>query len=186
MKRCRCTASGSADFNELLPGTYRVVAFLPEGVFTTDPVVLREGRFAIVEEVTASECETTGLPLHLFTQSTPGKVTGGVRLAVPGGFGTARFEFMTKGGVPRGALQYQDHATGLTLNTATIEAIDVSGNVAWVWGKVNFEGVQQRFRLRLVDAGEPGREDRFELTLAPGYEAGQGETISGGNVQIHS
>lgn len=180
------TATGPADFGELLPGTYRIVAPLPEGVFTTDPVVLREGRFAIVEEVTVSECETADLPLHLFTQSTPGKVTGGVKLALPNGFGIARFEFMSKGGAPRGSLQYQDHAAGLNLNTAAIEALSVSGNVATVWGKVPFEGAQQRFRLRLVDAGEPGREDRFELTVAPGYEAGQGETLSGGNVQVHS
>jgi hypothetical protein len=180
------TASGASEFDELLPGTYRVVAFLPEGAFTTDPVVLREGRFAIIKEVTVGECETTALSLHLFTQSTPGKVTGGVRVSVPNGFGTARFEFITKGGAPRGALQYQDHATWMTLNTATIEAIDVSGNVAWIWGKANFEGAQRRFLLRLADAGEPGREDRFELTLAPGYEAGQGETISGGNIQLHS
>lgn len=180
------TGTGATVFGELLPGTYRVVALLPEGVFTTDPVVLREGRFAIVKEVTVSECETTELPLHLFTQSTAGKLTGGVKLALPNGFGIARFEFMTKGGVPLGSLQYQDHATGLNLSTATIAAISVSGNVATVWGKVNYEGAQQRFRLRLVDAGEPGREDRFELTVAPGYEAGQAETISGGNIQVHS
>lgn len=180
------TASGSADFDELLPGTYRVVAFLPEGAFTTDPVVLREGRFAIVKAVTVSECKTTELPLHLATQSTPGKVTGGVRIAVPGGSATADFELMNRRGAPRGTFEYEDHATGLHLRTATIEAIDISGNVAWIWGKAKLKGAQQRFLLRFVDAGEPGREDRFELTLAPGYEAGQGETISGGNVQLHS
>lgn len=180
------TTTGTPDFEELLPGTYRVVAFLPEGVFTTDPdAVLVEGRFAIVKEVTVSECETTELPLHFFTQSTPGKVTGGIRITVPDGFATAGFEFMTRRGNPRGTLEYQDHAAGLNLHTDMIEAINVSGDIAWIWGKVEFEGVQQRFRLRLVDAGEPGREDRFELTITPGYEAGQGEPISGGNVQIH-
>lgn len=179
------TATGAAEFNELLPGAYRVVAFLPEGVFTTDPAVLREGRFAIVEEVTVNECETTELPLHLFTQST-GKLTGGVRIAVPGGSAAASFEFMTRRGAPGGNLEYQDKVAGLSLHTAAIDAIDVSGNVAWVWGRANFKGAQRRFLLRLVDAGEPGREDRFELTLAPGYEAGQGEKISGGNVQIHT
>lgn len=179
-------AAGAADFSELLPGTYRLVAFLPDGVFTTDPVVLREGRFAIVEEVTVGECETTELPLHLFTQSTAGKVTGGVKIALPNGYATAGFEFMSRSGTPRGTLEYQDRAAGLDLRTATIEAISVSGNAASVWGKVNVKGTPQRFHLRLVDAGEPGREDRFELTIAPGYEAGQGAPISGGNVQIHS
>jgi hypothetical protein len=180
------TVTGPANFSELLPGTYRVVAYLPEGVFTTDPVVIREGRFAIVREVTVNKCEIADLPLHLFTQSTAGKVTGGVKIALPSGYASAGFEFMTKGGAPRGTLQYQDPAAGLNLRTATIEAISVTGNVASVWGKVDFQGGPQRFHLRLVDAGEPGREDRFELTVAPGYEAGQGETISSGNVQLHS
>jgi hypothetical protein len=179
------TGTGAADFDELLPGTYRVVAFLPEGAFTTDPVVLREGRFAIVKEVTVNECETTALPLHLFSQST-GKVTGGVRIAVPGGSAAASFEFMTRRGAPGGTLEYQDRSTGLDLRTTTIEAIDVSGDVASVWGRATFKGAQRRFLLHLVDAGEPGREDRFELTIAPSYEAGKGEAISGGNVQIHS
>lgn len=178
--------TGTPSFGGLLPGTYGVVAFLPAGHFITDPdAALVEGRFAIVDEVTVGECETARLPLHLFTASTPGKVTGGVRLALPSGFGIANFEFMTKGGIPRGSLQYQDHATGLTLSTTAIEAISVSGNVASIWGRVDFKGARQRFHLRLVDAGEPGREDRFELTVAPGYEAGRSETIAAGNVQLH-
>jgi len=183
----RTIAEGAPSFGELLPGEYRVTAFLPEGVFTTDPdAILVEGRFAIVKQVTVGECATTELPIHLFTGSTPGKVTGGVRLDVPGGFATSGFEFMTRAGSPRGTLEYQDHAAGLNLHTAQIEAIHVSGEVAWIWGKVDYEGALQRFRLRLVDAGEPGREDHFELTVAPDYGAGQGGAIGHGNVQIHS
>jgi hypothetical protein len=164
-----------------------VTAFLPEGVFTADPdAVLVEGRFAIVKEVTVGECATTALPIHMFTQSAPGKVTGGVRIAVPGGFATSGFEFMSPGGDASGTLEYQDHAAGLNLHTAAIEALYVSGDTAWVWGKVGYEGAEQRFRLRLLDAGEPGRDDRFELTVAPGYEAGQGEPIGDGNVQLHA
>ena len=41
------------------------------------------------------------------------------------------------------------------------------------------------FRLHLVDAGEPGTADRFELLVANGYSAGTGETLDGGNIQIH-
>jgi len=181
------TTTGTPSFEELLPGTYRVVVFLPKGGFTADPnVALVEGRFAIVKEVAVGECETARLPLHLFTQSTAGKVNGGVKIALPSGYGSSEFEFMTRSGSPRGTLQYQDRAAGLNLRTTTIEAVSVSGDVASVWGKLNFAGAQQRFRLRLVDAGEPGREDRFELTVAAGYEAGQGTPIIGGNVQVHS
>lgn len=182
------TTTGTPNFDELLPGTYRVVAFLPDGVFTTDPdAILVEGRFAIVKEVTVSECETTKLPIHLFTESTPGKITGGnIQIPVADGFATAGFEFMSRPSGPRGTLEYQDHAAGLNLHTKSIEAIFVEGEVAWVWGTVEVEGVPQRFRLRLVDAGEPGVQDRFELTVTPEYEAGAGAPISGGNVQIHS
>lgn len=180
------TTTGLPQFGELLPGTYRVTAFLPGGVFTTDPdAVLVEGRFALVKEVTVAECETTELPLHLFTESTPGKVTGGIKIALPVKYGTGGFNFMTRGGEPQGVLQYEDHGTGSNLHTSAIEAIAIEGQVAWIWGKVQFEGDLQRFRLRLVDAGEPGLEDRFELTVAPGYKAGFGETLGGGNVQIH-
>ncbi len=181
------TASGVPDFGGLLPGTYEVTAFLPEGEFTTDPdAVLVEGRFALVKQVTVSECETTEVPLHVFTESTPGKVTGGtIQIALPSKFATSGFNFMTRGGEPHGVLQYNDHGTGAKLHTSDIEAIWIEGETAWIWGSVEFEGVRQRFRLRLVDAGEPGVDDRFELTLEGGYEAGFGETIEGGNVQIH-
>ena len=190
------TTTGTPTFGGLLPGTYRVTTFLPDGVFTTDPdAVVVDGRFAIVKQVTVGECATTELPLHFFTRSTPGKVTGGVKIALGGrfavivggepGFATSGFEFMTGPSGPRGTLEYQDHATGLNLHTSTIEAINVAGNVAYVWGRVAVAGTQQRFRLRLVDAGEPGTNDRYELTLATGYTAGFGETLTGGNVQIH-
>lgn len=182
------TETGTPTFDELLPGTYRIIAFLPEGVFTKDlDAVPVEGRFAIVKEITVEECETTEVPLKLFTDSTPGKVTGGVNIDVPDGFATAGFEFVSRPDGLRGTLQYNDHATGLTLHTSTIEAIRIkkNGEVAFVWGKVEVDGAVERFRLRLVDAGEPGTADRFELTLANGYSAGAGQTLAGGNIQIH-
>lgn len=37
----------------------------------------------------------------------------------------------------------------------------------------------------LVDSDEPGQNDRFELLIANGYSAGSGQTLDGGNVQIH-
>lgn len=179
------TQTGTPTFGELLPGTYRIVAFLPEGVFTTDPdAVPLEGRFAIVKKVTVGECKTAEVPLHLFTGS-DGKVTGGVKIGLPGGFATSGFEFMTKPDGPRGTLQYIDHVTSLKLHSSTIEAIHVEGDTAWIWGMVQVDGESERFRLRLVDAGEPGTADRYELTLSDGYQAGQGENLSGGNIQIH-
>lgn len=182
------TATGTPSFEELLPGTYRMIAFLPEGVFTTDPdAVPVEGRFAIVKEISVKECETTEVPLKLFTESSLGKITGGVKVDLPDGFATSGFEFMSQKEGLRGTLQYNDHVADLTLHTSMIEAIRIkkNGEAAVVWGKVSVDGDLQRFRLRLVDAGEPGVADRYELTLSGGYEAGAGVTLSGGNIQIH-
>jgi len=177
----------AAEFGDLLPGVYRVTVFLPDGVFTTDPdTALVDGRFAIVKQVTVGECATTGRPIHVFTESTPGKVTGGeLRIELPGGFATGGFVFMAPGGEPRGVLQYHDHVAGLNLHTDRIEGIRIVGEDAWIWGRVEYEGASQRFDLHVTDAGEPGTEDRFELMVTPDYEAGQGETLTGGNVQIH-
>lgn len=193
------TTTGTPTFGDLLPGTYRITAFLPDGVFTTDPdAVVVEGRFAIVKQIAVQECETTGVPLHLFTASTPGKVTGGVKIALGGhfaviggggepGYATSGFEFMSRPGGARGTLEYQDHRSGgPSLHTSTIEAVRIDGDVAFVWGRVSVDGTLQRFRLRLVDAGEPGTDDHYELTLATGYAAGFDETLLGGNVQIHA
>jgi len=180
------TLTGTPTFDGLLPGTYRVIAFLPDGVFTADPdVVPVEGRFAIVKEITVNECETTNVPIHLFTKSTPGKVTGGVKIEVPGGFATSGFVFMTREEVARGVLQYNDHALGRNLHTAVIKAIHVEGEEAVIWGEMPVGESVEIFELRLVDAGEPGVNDHYALTLADGYTVGKGETIVGGNVQIH-
>ena len=183
------TTTGTPDFGDLLPGTYRVIAFLPDDVYTTDDdLTLVDGRFAIVKQVTVKPCETTELPLRFFTQSR-GKVTGGqVRFDLGDGFATSGFTFRTHRDGPRGTLQFNDHSRpSLKLHTREIGGIDVDddGVVAHVWGDVEVDGALVRFHLRLVDAGEPGVDDRYELTLENGYRAGFGVTLSGGNVQIH-
>lgn len=181
------TMTGTPTFDELLPGTYRVVAFLPDGYFTTDTDVKSvEGRFAIVKEIEVRECETEQLDLSLFTRSTPGHVTGGVKIPLPNEYATSGFNFRAHSeDDARGTLQYNDHDTGLNLHTRAIEAIRIDGEKAIVWGMVDVSGEPQRFFLRLLDAGEPGTADRYELALAGGYSAGLGETLIGGNVQVH-
>lgn len=172
----------------LLPGTYRLTAFLPDDVFSADPrVQLVDGRFAIVADVDIAPCTTTDVTLQVFTASA-GKVTGGMRQPHEGGFATAGFQFQTSPqGEPRGTLEYQDHVSRLNLHTRDIRGIrvDDQGVNAWVWGVLERDGTSQRFVLHLIDAGEPGRSDRFELTLQDGYSAGFDVSEYRGNVQIH-
>ncbi len=179
------TASGTATVPGLLPGTYRVTLTLPDGVFTTDPdLTSLDGKFAVVKTITVAECGTSAVA-PAFVTSQPGKITGGVRIAVPGGFATAGFEFMQRKEGPRGTLEFNDHDRGIDIHTSDITGISVSGPDAYVFGHAVVAGVPYGFRLHLVDAGEPGTGDRFELLLANGYSAGTGGTIDGGNVQIH-
>ena len=175
-------------FSGLLPGTYRLTVFLPDGVHTTDSDLrVVDGQFALVKTIAIRPCGTTGLLLDVFTASTLGKVTGGMREDVDGGFATAGYQFMTRRGVPSGSLQFNDHSSGLNLHTREIDAIYLSEDLteAWIYGDVNYDDTTSRFLLHLVDAGEPGVDDMFELTLTAGYAAGADITIFGGNTQIH-
>jgi hypothetical protein len=175
------------DFENLLPGKYRLIAFLPDGVFTADAdATLVEGRWAIVKEIVVANCEQTDVDLEVFTASR-GKVTGGVRFPVPDGFATSGFQFQSRrDGTPTGMLEFQDHVEDLNLHTDRIEGIMVEDarRNAWIWGTLVLREETVRFRLHLVDDGEPGVDDRFHLAM-PGYEAGRNETLVKGNVQIH-
>ena len=81
-------AIGTATIADLLQGTYRITMMLPDGVYTTDPDLTSiDGSFAIVKTITVAECTTTVIEPPII-ESGPGKVTGGIRILVPGGFAT--------------------------------------------------------------------------------------------------
>lgn len=179
------SATGTASITGLLPGTYRVTLSLPDGVFTTDPDLTSiDGAFAIVKNVTVTECGTTAVA-PTFVTSQPGKITGGVRILMPGGFATAGFEFLQRKEGPRGTLEFNDHTSDVRIHTSDITGISVSGNDAYIFGHATIGTTTHGFRLHLVDNGEPGTGDRFELILSNGYTAGLNETLDGGNIQIH-
>ena len=178
-------AAGTATITELLPGSYRITLTLPDGIYTTDPDLTSiDGHFAIVKTITVAECDTT-VVAPPFVESQPGKITGGIRILVPGGIATAGFELMQRDDAPRGTLEFNDHASGLRVRSSDITALSVAGEHAYIFGNAIIDGISHRFRLHLVDSDEPGRNDRFELLIANGYAAGSGQTLDGGNVQIH-
>jgi len=178
-------ALGTTTISGLLPGSYRVTLTLPDDIFTTDPDLTSiDSKFAIVKTINVTACATTEVQPPIVT-SGPGKITGGVKLLVPGGFATAGFEFMQRSDSPRGTLQFHDHTNDIDLHTSNITGISVSGTEAYVFGHATVDGASRTFRLHLVDAGEPGTADRFELMLSNGYTAGTSQTINDGNIQIH-
>jgi len=53
----------------------------------------------------------------------------------------------------------------MRIHTSDITGISVSGTDAYIFGRATVGTISCSFRLHLVDAGEPGTGDRFELLL---------------------
>jgi hypothetical protein len=122
-----------------------------------------------------------------------GKVTGGGWIV--GTPSTAKGTFGMSGGIRQGAywghLQYIDHGTGMNVKSTAVtnfqvDPTDTKGRI--ISYNVTINGVAGTARLRVVDNGEPGRNDIFDLTLSTGYHAGGelgGTRPGGGNIQLH-
>ena len=81
--------------------------------------------------------------------------------------------------------------TGYLFDPAMPNARDICG-----WGRINGQAEEVMFRVRLIDNGEPGRNDKFGITIdnfnSPGerfYRVSTrslaGDKNGGGNVQLH-
>lgn len=71
--------------------------------------------------------------------------------------------------------------TGYLMDPAVPNSRDICG-----FGTVSVNGSQftARFRVRMVDNGEPGVNDRFGLALSNGYLLTTRQ-LAGGNIQLH-
>jgi hypothetical protein len=114
--------------------------------------------------------------------STPGKVTGGGWI----GATKSTFELVARyaagSATPTGELAYHDKAAGLVLRATAFTSLTISGSEATIVGAATVDGRPVEFRVELVDAGEPGRNDTFRIAWT-GYAAAG--TLNGGNIQIH-
>ena len=100
-----------------------------------------------------------------------------------------------------GNVNYVDHEnqfhmkstriTGYLFDPDAPRARDICG-----WARINDQEQEVMFRVRLVDNGEPGRDDTFGITIDNWYTAGErfyrvssrelaGGEGGGGNVQLH-
>lgn len=118
-----------------------------------------------------------------------GKVTGGGWIIGPSG---EKANFSCAGGPNHwGHLNYIDHGTGLhvrSTGTTAYEADPSSSNGRIVRFDVMIGDTTGTAVVRVVDNGEPGRNDVFEITLSNGYRAGGdlgGNRPGGGNIQLH-
>jgi hypothetical protein len=122
-----------------------------------------------------------------------GKVTGGGWITgTPSG---AKGTFGMSGGIRRGEfwghLTFQDHGTSMKVQSTAVTGFaqdpgDRNGRI--ITYSVTINGTPGTARLRVVDNGEPGRTDIFDLTLSTGYRASGdlgGARPGGGNIQLH-
>lgn len=122
-----------------------------------------------------------------------GKVTGGGWI-----IDTPSHEkgtFGMSGGIRRGEfwghLTYNDHGASLKVQSTAvtnfqIDPTDPNGRI--ITYAVTINGVAGTATLRVVDRGEPGRNDIFDLRLSTGYRAAGdlgGGRPGGGNIQLH-
>lgn len=115
-----------------------------------------------------------------------GKVSVGGWIELADKKGTCGFicDYIEGAGAPTGNLTFQDHDTGMTVKAGAYDGLGISGNHAWLYGSCTIDGAAGHwFRVDVVDNGEPGSNDLFNITLDTGYT--KGGNLGGGNVTIH-
>jgi len=113
-------------------------------------------------------------------------VTGGGWITGPSG---ARATFGVAGGIKNGGLwghlTYIDHGTGMKVKgTAVTDYVATGPTSRHISGTAEINGVSGSYTVDVTDAGEPGRDDTFSITLSNGYSASG--TLAGGNIQLHA
>lgn len=69
------------------------------------------------------------------------------------------------------------------LKSTSIDTYEADGEARIVTGQATLDGDAVEFRMRILDAGEPGEDDEIRFTLSTGYVL-EG-SIDGGNLQLH-
>ena len=132
-----------------------------------------------------------------------GKVTGGGQCIVGSNteIPSASFGFnamwFSRDPTPKGELNYVDHLTGMHVHIHELDyvyvGVDLPGNKPWpkriatFGGPCTIDGVGGHYAWVYVeDNGEPGKADKFQITLDTGYVGGSDAVaMLVGNIQIH-
>ena len=112
------------------------------------------------------------------------KVTGGGSIQVAEGFASFGFNVQQeKDGGVRGELEYVSHPSGSKVHIDAFTSLVIVGNTATFAGSGTINGEPGSVIVTVTDEGEPGRNDRFSISISDGpTEAG---ILRSGNIQIH-
>jgi hypothetical protein len=113
------------------------------------------------------------------------KVTGGGSVA--GANGDAKFTLGAHAIGLKGNNAYRDAGAGVDFQSTLLTSVTCSGN--GTKGMIQGSGVDGNnnvtFTINVVDNGEPGNADTFQISLSDGYSKGP-STLTRGNLQVHS
>jgi len=124
-----------------------------------------------------------GGTLCIPTPPPPGQVTGGGQIEVAS---RATFGFNAKqdGGEASGHLNYKNHSTGAHLDCDVTVITELTTTTAKFSGTCSPKSDASSFMAEVEDNDEPGKNvDKFKITYGATTE---GNTITAGNIQIHS
>jgi hypothetical protein len=176
-------ANGTVIINEQsssVVGTTATLTLTALHVTTTDPVTGAQLADALLSTVNAQIDCSSGVP------NTATSTTGGGWIAVPGGKATFGFAANVSSGTQSGHLEYNDHASPLTVHSTTIFSITTTGCTTTMTGSADVSPgpTPQNYQIDVTDGGEPGTQDFFRITVGGTYM--QSGFLGGGNIQVHN
>lgn len=120
-----------------------------------------------------------------FVPSTPGKVTGGGTIVPPDSKNGITFGFnaQNQNEQMKGAGTIINHTAGAKVKILDVATFAIVGTHATFTGRAEVNGVEEKYRIDVDDAGEPGAGlDSFKI-VTDTYAGGG--TLTGGNIQVH-
>jgi len=150
------------------------------------------------EKINFTELPTGNISLNVLPYSravyTDGTATGNTELATTGGYIPSPtdpntivnfgFNVHQVGEAVWGNFNLIDHATGMHVDSESIDYVEVSGNVATFWGNATVNGTSgYQFLVNVEDKGGPGQDKIMIFITSPdGFSYTASDTIQGSAV----
>jgi hypothetical protein len=181
-------------------------------VFDEWTLIINEQSITTMKSGGTAEAAALHILVHNYIQGTVGYARAGIRCPKGASGPTAECEdwltgrgwiegtpsgersnFGIGGGIRKGRfwghLDYIDHGMGMQVKATAVTGYQASGpSERLINYDVTIDGEPGNALVRVIDNGESGRDDTFEIQLSNGYFAGLslgGEGPGGGNIQLH-